>query len=70
MKSRNAIAAGNRGSAVLIVLVLISAMSLILLANCTTLHWMKREILRIEERQQKLHLQAQAAKLHGPRPNH
>jgi hypothetical protein len=43
----------QRGSTVLIVLVLISAMSLIILANCTTLHWMKQEILRIEERQQR-----------------
>ena len=43
-----------RGSAVLIILVLIGAIALIVLANCTTLHWMKREILRIEERQRRV----------------
>ena len=53
----------SRGSAVLIVLTLISAMALIVLANCTTLYWMKREILRIEERQQRVRLTVRA-----PRP--
>ena len=70
MKLQNARVVGSRGSAVLIILILISAMALIILANCTTLHWLKREILRIEERQQKLHLQGQAAQAHGSRPNH
>lgn len=51
----------TRGTAVLIIIVLLAAMALILTANSTTLFWLKQEILRIEEQQ---------IQSHGSGPNH
>lgn len=56
MRTGRSIERGGRrenGTAVLIVLTLAGAMSLFIMANCTTLSWMKQEILRIEERQRR-----------------
>ncbi len=51
--AKNAKGARN-GSAVLIILVLIAAMALIVIANSTTIFCVKQEILRIEERHQRI----------------
>jgi hypothetical protein len=56
------------GAAVIMVLVLIAAMSLIVVANATSLHWLKREILRIEERQQRVRHRPVAIKPIFPLP--
>jgi len=67
MKAKNAMHARkcNRqadGSTVLVMLVFLSAMIILVVANATTLHWTKRELLRIEAQ----HLKQQ----HGSRPSH
>ncbi len=52
-RGRRGLARSQNASAVLIVLVFLFAMTLIVLANSTTLYWVKQEILRIDQRQQK-----------------
>jgi hypothetical protein len=44
-----------RGSSILVVLVLLAAMGIILVANNTTLFWLKQEIIRVEQQQIKRH---------------
>ncbi len=54
------------GSAVLIILVLIAAMALIVIANSTTIFCVKQEILRIEERHQRMAKEAGRAMTNPP----
>jgi type II secretory pathway component PulK len=51
--SRLAPTAPRRGSAVLIILVLLAAMAVIVSTNSTTLHLLKQELKQIDQRQQK-----------------
>lgn len=65
--AKNAKRARN-GSAVLIILVLIAAMALIVIANSTTIFCVKQEILRIEERHQRVAKEASGRATNSSKP--
>lgn len=51
--ARFAMGRSNRGSAVMVVLVLLGVMAILVIANTTTLHQLRQELNRIDKQQQK-----------------
>jgi len=51
--TRFAVQRSNRGSAVMVVLVLLGVMAILVIANTTTLHQLRQELDQIDKQQQK-----------------